>query len=407
LRIAVVSPFVDRRHGTERAVAELLERLAGSYGCEVHLYAERVENLAITSGRAEASAARGAVFWHRVPALPGPQVIQFLVWLFLNRAARWWDTTFRALTFDLVLSPGINCFDADVVVVHVVFQRLQELWRQEVQDASTRPGILRRTHRRLYYSLIGSLEHRVYTRAQTSLATVSKRTADLLARYFQREGLRVVPYGVDTAQFSPSHRLARRTEARSKWNFRDDEFALLLIGNAWHSKGLDTVLHAMGALSHLPFRLMIVGSDATGAFREIAERLGVLDRCHWLAPDGDVLKFYAAADLYVGPSREDAFALPPLEAMACGLPVITSVENGGAQIISQGRNGFVLKDPGDSTALAELLRRFCMEPDLCREIGENASRTAREYTWERNAEGIWELLQETAAKKRQSSTLKP
>ena len=48
LRLAVVSPFVDRRHGTERALAELLERLAGDYGCEIHLYAQRVEDLHIS-----------------------------------------------------------------------------------------------------------------------------------------------------------------------------------------------------------------------------------------------------------------------------------------------------------------------------------------------------------------------
>src|ERR1700719_3435542 len=70
LRLAVVSSFVDRRHGTERALAELLERLAGNYGCEIHLYAQRVEDLQLSdprSARPAASTEPGAIFWHRVP----------------------------------------------------------------------------------------------------------------------------------------------------------------------------------------------------------------------------------------------------------------------------------------------------------------------------------------------------
>src|ERR1700721_3105912 len=59
LRLAVVSPFVDRRHGTERALAELLERLARNYGCEIHLFAERVEDLAVTGSRAGAAGGSG------------------------------------------------------------------------------------------------------------------------------------------------------------------------------------------------------------------------------------------------------------------------------------------------------------------------------------------------------------
>src|SRR5580692_8735742 len=83
LRLAVVSPFVDRRHGTERAIAELLERLAGDYGCEIHLYAQRVEDLRVSSAhltRAGASEKSGIVVWHKVPSIPGPHVVRFLAW---------------------------------------------------------------------------------------------------------------------------------------------------------------------------------------------------------------------------------------------------------------------------------------------------------------------------------------
>src|SRR5215831_18785949 len=97
LRLAVVSPFVDRRHGTERSLAELLERLARDYHCEIHLYSQRVENLAIGRSSALGPQERGEVIWHKVPAIPGPHLVQFVFWLFLNTFLRRWDRAIRGL----------------------------------------------------------------------------------------------------------------------------------------------------------------------------------------------------------------------------------------------------------------------------------------------------------------------
>ena len=115
-------------------------------------------------------------------------------------------------------------------------------------------------------------------------------------------------------------RLARRTGARQRRVFCDEDFVLLLIGNDWRSKGLLTILEAMAALSLLPLRLLVVGNDSAESFRARAVQLGLQDRCRWEISSPDVLDFYAAADVYVSPSREDSFGLPVAEAMACGLP---------------------------------------------------------------------------------------
>src|SRR5438876_10449520 len=81
LRLAVVSPFVDRRHGTERALAELLERLASNEHCEIHLYAQRVDGLAVAQPGVPRAHEFSAIFWHKVPSIPGPHLLQFLAWL--------------------------------------------------------------------------------------------------------------------------------------------------------------------------------------------------------------------------------------------------------------------------------------------------------------------------------------
>ena len=217
LRLAVVSPFVDRRHGTERALAELLERLAGEYGCEIHLYAQRVEDLRVSDPKSAHSAESGGIIWHKVPSIPGPHVAQFLGWMFLNGFQRRWDRTFGGVSYDLVLSPGINCLHPDVVIVHALFHRLRELSREEnARYRRDRVGFFRRLHRRVYYGLLTGLERRIYSDAKVTLAAVSRRTAGLLKEYFHREDVCVVPNGVDTKHFSAAARLARRAEARNE-----------------------------------------------------------------------------------------------------------------------------------------------------------------------------------------------
>src|SRR5260370_24800498 len=129
LRLAVVSPFVDRRHGTERALAEVLERLARKNLCEIHLYSQRVESLALAPPGVARSQDSGAIIWHKVPAIPGPHLLQFIAWLFLNSFRRACDRWIRGLRFDLVLSPGITCLNATVAIVPALFHRLPELPR--------------------------------------------------------------------------------------------------------------------------------------------------------------------------------------------------------------------------------------------------------------------------------------
>src|ERR1017187_7314496 len=100
--VAVISPFVDKRHGTERCVAEQVEWLSRKY--DIHLYSSHVEDIDGSS-----------VIWHRIPALPGPHLLGYCWWFLANHLLRWWDSTFRGLHYDLTYTPGINCFDADVI----------------------------------------------------------------------------------------------------------------------------------------------------------------------------------------------------------------------------------------------------------------------------------------------------
>lgn len=392
MRIAVISPFLDRRHGTERCIVEQIERFVRKPDCEIHVYAQSIRDFDAVGwdGRA---APTGKIIWHRIPTLPGPHLLNFAWWYFANQALRWYQGTFRNLKFDLVFSPGINCSDAQAIAVHIVFREFCRHVHSDLRfrnfPASSWPIIL---HRLLYYRLIMALENRFYRDPRVRLAAVSRLTAGELGNHYGRQDVTVIPNAVDLARFNPPERLRRREACRKEFSLLETEFALLLVGNDWKSKGLMTVLQAVAANRHLPLKVLVVGRDNRAPFDEKILRLDLGNRVLFLEPSPDVMQFYAAADVYTGPSLHDSFALPPLEAMASGLPVITTVANGGSQIITEGQDGFVLADPGDSEALAGIIERLYADSDHRLAMGENAARTAQRYTWERNADETWEFL---------------
>jgi len=398
VRIAVISPFLDRTHGTERVASELIERLAKDYGCEIHLYSQRVEDVLLTPLDKTPLGKGGYIRWHRTASVPGPHLIQYVWWFGANALQRWWDIRFGKLSPDLVFSPGINAWDADVIQVHIVFkefyQRVKpQLLFREAPFASW-PLLL---HRRLYYGLIRWLENRIYRRKQVQLTGVSRTVVAQLGAHFGRKDVVSIPNGVDVKRFEPQARLQRRSAARVELNVDPDTFVLLLIGNDWRKKGLHTLIESLDDCRDLPIRLLVVGKDNVKPFEAKIQRLGLLDRVRFLAPSEDVMTFYAAADAYVGPSLEDAYGLPVIEAMASGLPVIASVNAGVSEVINNGLNGLLLREPTDVGELAGLIRRLVDDPSLREQLARNAVSTARQSSLDDSAAAIWELLRKANA----------
>lgn len=398
LRLAVVTPFLDRQHGTELCIIEQIERLALEEHWKIELYSQEVSQLSgvcPASGVSRASAE--PVFWHKVSRIPGPHLLKYVWWFFANQWQRWRDCRSGRVRPDLVYSPGINCLDADVIVVHIVFRAFYERVRPElVLRRVPLHGWLRVIHRRLYYKLIMFLERRIYPDPGVRLVAVSSLVAGQLRSHFQREDVTVIPNAVDTLRFTPEARMAKRKASRESGAYDENDFALLLIGNDWKKKGLDTLLKALAALMDMPWRLLVVGSDDPDLYRTLLEQLAVSERVHFEKPSADVLSFYAAADLYAAPSLEDAFNLPILEAMACGLPVIASAQAGASEMIRDGETGFILSGAQDHLRLAQLIRRIYLDQPLRLAMGEAASRHVLENcSWDRNAAATREFLEAT------------
>jgi UDP-glucose:(heptosyl)LPS alpha-1,3-glucosyltransferase len=174
---------------------------------------------------------------------------------------------------------------------------------------------------------------------------------------------------------------------------------MLLVGNGWENKGLRLLLSALSSLSWRDWRLWVVGQDDPAPYQRFIAQSGIGEQVDFLPPRPDVEFYYAAADLYVGPSLEDAFGLPPLEAMACGVPAIVSSQAGVSEIVTHGVDGFILDDPRDSRKLAELISLLRNDEALRQRIGEAAAKTAQQYTWDENARQLDKLFREVLRRK--------
>jgi glycosyltransferase involved in cell wall biosynthesis len=386
-RLAVVTPYLDKRHGTERRLAEWISGLADTF--EIHVYSQRVQDVDLSK-----------ISWHKIPELPGPHLFNYAWWFTANHVWRAWDRR-RGIPADIVFSPGINCLDADVVSVHIVFA---EYAGSVTKDLRLRSHSIARwpqlLHRKLYYRLIAFLERRVYRDRQNVLVLIAHKTGRELARHFGRQKPSPVIYlGLDHDVFSPGRRTSLRDEARTHFGYSNERFVLLLIGNHWANKGLPVLLEALGSLRELPIDLLLVGRENPDEYRNRIQEKHLNGRVQFQHPRADVEFYYAAADAYVGASLEDTFALPPAEAMACGLPVIVSAANGTCEIITHESDGLVLQDPTDAASLARMIRRLYEDKKFRVRLGENAHETALQYTWERNVRELRAILEAALQKK--------
>jgi glycosyltransferase involved in cell wall biosynthesis len=386
-RIAVVSPFVDKRHGTERCLAEQLERLARDY--EIHLFSSRVEDTDLSG-----------IEWHRVPEIPGPHLAKYLFWFAANHVCRWNARRRAGRPYDLVYSPGINCLDADVVLVHVVFA---ELLRKigETLRLSRNPvsGWTRILHRRLYYRLIIALERRIYAPGETRLAAVSRKTwTDIENHYGPRRPATIAYSGIDPRRFDPEIRKRARAAARETLGVSPGRFALLMVGNDFKNKGLECLLRAVRKIGDRRLLVLVCGHDDPAPYEGFRAGPDAVETV-FLPIRRDVELYYAAADACIGPSLEDAFSLPPLEAMGSGLPVVVSRTAGASEIVTHGRDALILENPNDADELALLIGQICNDESLRQRLSEQAAVTARQFTWDASTEQVKQLFELTLAAK--------
>jgi len=225
-------------------------------------------------------------------------------------------------------------------------------------------------------------------RQALAIVAVSDLVKTLLTRRRPSAGPRIetIPNGTDTVFFAPL------PEGRSKPG-GTDETTFLMVAHNPALKGLDIALKALAVLAQegRAIRLLVAGIDHIDPWSHMAERLGVRERIAFLGIVADMRPVYARADVLVHPTRWDACSLVVLEAMACGLPVVTTAMNGAASMIASGISGFVLPSPEDVSALAGAMR-LLLDQKTRQAIGRSARHSIENHGIRENYRSVESLL---------------
>ena len=220
-----------------------------------------------------------------------------------------------------------------------------------------------------------SLEREVFRTIQLVIAN-SHMVAEEIRQWhdFPEDRIRVVPNGIGSS--IPS---LPRTEARERLDIPADTFCILFVGTGWERKGLRFAVEAVERMDNT--LLLVAGRGPSKQYRSASAR--------FLGPMSDLSALFSAADVFSLPTIYDPFSNACLEALAAGLPVVTTTANGFSEIITRGVHGDVV-EPGDISALATALemwrgRDATVTSEACRKL-------AAQYSIERNVEGTLDAL---------------
>lgn len=179
----------------------------------------------------------------------------------------------------------------------------------------------------------------------------------------EADRLHVIPNGVDSVRFHPGLRAQYRTSLLQQLGWPEDSVVFLLVGSGFERKGVDLLLDLWPRLAP-GARLVVAGRDRNLVrYQRRTEALGLGARVRFIGPQTDVTPWYGLADAFVLPTLYDPQPNAALEALACGLPVLTSAKCGAAELITPGVDGDVA-DALDAPAWLAMLEAWS-DPVRC------------------------------------------
>jgi UDP-glucose:(heptosyl)LPS alpha-1,3-glucosyltransferase len=224
----------------------------------------------------------------------------------------------------------------------------------------------------------------------TRLIAVSRMVRDQISQRYHLDArsITVIYNGVDTKQFAPDRLAPLRDTARRKWSIAESP-VFLLVGNNYRLKGVATAIRALARLrpGRPDLQLAVVGADDVTSYGRLAARLGVAEQVRFLGRVERIEEAYAAADIAVQPTHYDACSLATLEGLASGLPTITTRTNGAGELITPGKQGWLVEQASDADALADAMQRL-LDPELRRRMGVAARQLSLDHDIESNYAGI-------------------
>jgi UDP-glucose:(heptosyl)LPS alpha-1,3-glucosyltransferase len=366
MNIAIVRKKYTFHGGSESFSQQFIEHLAGE-GHRVHVFASEWE----------VTGAHENVVFHKLPTLP------------LNSTAR--DLSF-AVSAWLALRGG----KFDVIQTH------DKTLRQDVYRAGDGCHIewLRQRWKRTgpggkfsillnpYHWLVLALERMILKghRFKKIIAISDLVKNDIIDNYGVRESeIEVIYNGVDLERFHPRNRAPYRARIREEFSIGSGEAVALFVGSGFERKGVRFLLEALDLVPE-PLTVLIVGKGRKIRHEDTHNNKRVL----FLGPRRDIHMFYAAADMFVFPALYEPFGNVHLEALASGLPVITTAATGGSEILKHGEDGFVVPAPEDTAAIAGAISRL-IQGETRERMSEAARKKAEAFTFKRHIKQVTDL----------------
>jgi glycosyltransferase involved in cell wall biosynthesis len=369
LRIAYAMINCNRRDGSARAVNEVAERMANTH--KVHLFARRAEEIDLSK-----------IKWHMMPGLPWPELLDFTSYYALALLA------ISRRHFDIVHSIGINAMAANVITIQSIQPAKSKAYPQQADQS--RISVARRFSRQLYLATTACIERKAYThrplRTPPLFLPVSKGVEKELRSHYDigAAPVRVIPNAADTNIFKPLHAGERESWRRAN-GFDPGDIMLIFAGGEWARKGLDIAIQTLAKVPLPNVKLFVAGNDTDyRRFESLASEVGVRDRVIFGGFRRNLPAVLGASDIFLFPSRYEAFSLATIEAAACGLPIVASRINGAEDFITPGENGFFIEHNAEHAAKA--LRLLIANEELRKAMGRSARKLVEaRYTWDRVA----------------------
>jgi UDP-glucose:(heptosyl)LPS alpha-1,3-glucosyltransferase len=384
--IALALEHFSRFAGGAESYAVSLAHSLVKAGWEVHLFGESWD------GEPE-----GAVF-HQMP-IP-----------------RWWPEWARILAFALkhrrrTVSGAFHIVMGFGNTIHMnVYQSHGGVhWCSTMRKLYAQPNTLLRLVNRLSISIslkqwmrhwIESAPFRMTPLPR--IIAISRMIKDDMVGSYGIDGqqIELVYNGVDTNRFTPGLREGLRGPFRQALGFGPEEVVFLFAAYELRKKGIRPLIEAAGILKNLVregFRVVVAGAEP---YAKLSRRVAELGLGHTVVFTGRIRNMeecFANSDVLVLPTYYDACSLVVFEAMASGLPCITTQFNGAAGVITDGVDGFILDHPPQPEALAKKMA-LLLQPARRESMGRAAVTTALQYTIERNHQEILRILDELAEK---------
>ncbi len=371
MKIALIRKKFAIQGGAERHVSDFLKGLVDN-GHEVHILANKWEAL------------KGVTF-HTIPVFS-------------------LGSFFKTLSFVLNVKPELERVGFDIVqsnertLSQDIYRAGDGCHKEWLEQRGRYASWMKRLSIKIspFHLLMCFLERKIFSQGNyKKIIAISKMGKEEIRKHYSvpADDIQVIYNGVDLKKFQPVADSSAKEKLRKEYGIGKDDLLLLFVGSGFERKGVKFLLQALGKLKRDKVKLLVVGKGRANAYAGLINSLGIKEQVVFTGVIEERERVFQCADIFVFPTMYEPFGNVHLEALATGLPVITTSRSGAAETITSKVNGFVVEEPSHVDEIAESIE-YLYDDSVRKQVGIEARKLAEQFTLERNTREILELYNE-------------